>query len=595
MSKLSLQPLDIARDTLRQLALRRIPPTPDNFRSLYHEISGSPIETPFPTAELHRIALALPRDTSGRAHLVGEFERAIESATWGSIENALHACLAALPDVPRAWGTLLRELLGQIDLPHQHLTRARKLASLDHVLSANVSNPDLLFARLKGLVQSWQREGLDDSVHDKADAPENLDTATGERRNKHAPLNTGERDGDAAFAQWLALLLRRGITPLLADNAALAEESVELAKQIETLSGGQCAPEAQLGERLRSFSARLEWAGEDQNAVRGALLNLLRLIVSNISELVVDDQWLHGQVEALGHLFDRPLDIRALDDLERRLRDVIDKQKHLKRQLSDAQERLKSMLVGFVDRLAGFNKSTGHYHQTLSECAEHIRAASDIGELTGVVERLITETRSVQDTAERSGAEIGALREQVEAANSLITRLQRELDETSELVRYDPLTGALNRKGLDEALEREIARVRRHSASLCMGLLDIDNFKQLNDTFGHRTGDEALRHLVEVARGALRQEDIIGRLGGEEFLILLPDTNEEEAVLVMTRLQRALTSHIFMADNSRVLITFSAGIARIVPENSTHEAIDRADKAMYAAKRAGKNRVLVAA
>lgn len=595
MSKLSLQPLDIARDTLRQLALRGIPPTPDNFRSLYHEISGSPIETPFPTAELHRIALALPRDTSERAHLVGEFERAIESATWGSIENALHACLAALPDVPRAWGTLLRELLGQIDLPHQHLTRARKLASLDHVLSANVSNPDLLFARLKGLVQSWQREGLDDSVHDKAEAPENLDTTAGERRNKHAPLNTGERDGDAAFAQWLALLLRRGITPLLADNAALAEEAVELAKQIETLSGGQCAPEAQLGERLRSFSARLEWAGEDQNAVRGALLNLLRLIVSNISELVVDDQWLHGQVEALGHLFDRPLDIRALDDLERRLRDVIDKQKHLKRQLSDAQERLKSMLVGFVDRLAGFNKSTGHYHQTLSECAEHIRAASDISELTGVVERLITETRSVQDTAERSGAEIGALREQVEAANSLITRLQRELDETSELVRYDPLTGALNRKGLDEALEREIARVRRHSASLCVGLLDIDNFKQLNDTFGHRTGDEALRHLVEVARGALRQEDIIGRLGGEEFLILLPDTNEEEAVLVMTRLQRALTSHIFMADNSRVLITFSAGIARIVPENSTHEAIDRADKAMYAAKRAGKNRVLVAA
>src|SRR5690606_12061845 len=110
------------------------------------------------------------------------------------------------------------------------------------------------------------------------------------------------------------------------------------------------------------------------------------------------------------------------------------------------------------------------------------------------------ETQAVQETAERSSAEIGALRQEVEAANSLIARLQRELDETSELVRFDPLTGVLNRKGLDEVLEREIALARRHGSVTCIGLLDLDNFKQLNDTFGHRTGDHALQHLAEVAR-----------------------------------------------------------------------------------------------
>ena len=595
MSKLPLQPLDIARETLRQLAQRRTPPTPDNFRALYHEIAGTEAAAPFPSAELHRIASVLPRDTPERARLVSRFEDAVGSTDWLAVESTLSACLEALPDVPHAWGTLLRELMGQLDTPHQRLTRARKLASLDHVLGANVGNADLLFARLKGLVQGWQREPLGEVLADLGGAPEAPQAPPLERRAAAATrdMPPGQAQPDPPFSQWLALLLRRGIAPLLGDNSGLADEALRIASDIEGAASG--SPSDDLGMRLRTFGARLEWAGEDQRAIRGALLNLLRLIVDNIGELVIDDQWLHGQVAALALMFDNPLDIRALDDLERRLRDVIDKQKHLKRQLTDAQERLKSMLVGFVDRLAGLNASTGAYQQTLTECAERIRSAEDVSELGDVVERLLAETKVVKETTERSNAEIGALREQVDAANSLITRLQRELDETSELVRYDPLTGVLNRKGLDEALEREIARARRHSSSMCVGLLDLDNFKQLNDTFGHRTGDEALRHLAEVARGALRQEDIIGRLGGEEFLILLPDADEEQATQIMTRLQRALTTHIFLADNSRVLITFSAGIARVLPEQSAHDAIDRADKAMYAAKRAGKNRVLVAA
>lgn len=594
MSKLPLQPLDIARETLRQLAQRRIPPTPDNFRALYHEISGTPADAPFPSPELRSIAAALPRDTQERTRLASQFDDAIESTDWSAIGKALHASLAALPDTPPAWSTLLRELMGQIDTPHQRLTRARKLASLDHVLSANAYNPDLLFARLRGLVQGWQREPLGSSLNEHIEAETSEAAAPAVERRSASTAETPAAAGDdTPFAQWLAVLLQRGIIPLLADNTALIAEAQQLATSIAA-AARQDKPDEDIAARLRTFGAQLEWAGEDQRAIRGALLNLLRLIVDNIGELVIEDQWLHGQVEALARMFDQPLDIRALDDLERRLRDVIDKQKHLKRQLTDAQERLKSMLVGFVDRLAGLNESTGAYQQTLTECAERIRSADDVNQLGDVVERLLSETQVVKETAERSSAEIGALREQVDAANSLITRLQRELDETSELVRFDPLTGVLNRKGLDEALEREIARMRRQSTVMCVGMLDLDNFKQLNDTFGHRTGDEALRHLADVAREALRQEDIIGRIGGEEFLVLLPNADEEQAIQIMTRLQRALTSHIFLAENSRVLITFSAGIARVPPESNAHDAIDRADKAMYAAKRAGKNRVLVA-
>lgn len=600
MSKLPLQPLDIAREALRQLALRRIPPTPDSFRELYHEIAGTPPANPFPSEELRRVANALPRSTPERVRIAAQIDRAVESEDWNEVKQAIAAALAALPEAPPPWATMLGELLAQLDASHQNLTRARKLAAIEHVLTASASNPELLFNRLNGLTSSWLKEPLADPLKDRTDAPEEpaeaapaVDRRAPRSTAAPAAPETDESGGQDSFAHWLAMLLRRGVLPLLSDNVTLSDEVRALAEAVERDAGDDPPPE--IGTRLRALGAKLEWAGEDQRAVRAALLSLLRLIVDNISELVIDDQWLHGQVEALGRLFDRPLDIRALDELERRLRDVIDKQKHLKRQLTDAQERLKSMLAGFVDKLAGLSESTGHYHDTLTECASRLREAGDFGELSSVIENLIEETRTVQETARRSSEEIGALRDQVDAANTLISRLQRELDETSELVRYDPLTGVLNRKGLDEALSREIARARQRSTVLCVGLLDLDNFKQLNDTFGHRTGDEALRHLADVARGSLRQQDIIGRIGGEEFLVLLPDADEEQATQVMTRLQRQLTKHIFLADNSRVLITFSAGISRITPEDTAHDAIDRADKAMYAAKRAGKNRVFVAA
>ncbi|AUN95512.1 GGDEF domain-containing protein [Pseudazoarcus pumilus] len=592
MSKLPLQPLDIAREALRQLALKRVAPTPDNFRAAYADISGQPVGD-FPFETLTSIADHLPRDTPEREQLAARFARAVESGNWDQVREALGATFAALSATRPSWAELLRELMSLLDTPHQNLTRARKLAAVDHVLAANTANPETLFARLSGLVQGWQREPLAERLNhwsdDAADAAKT--PATERRRSAEEPADAVAEQ--PSFAAWLALLLRRGVAPLVGEETALAQEARAIADTIEHDIDPHAADES-LGVRLRALEAKLEWAGEDQRAIRASLLNLLRLIVDNIGELVVDDLWLHGQVEALGLLFERPLDIRALDELERRLRDVIDKQRHLKRQLTDAQERLKSMLGGFVDRLVSLSESTSHYHQTLSDCAVRIRGAGDVSELSSVVETLLDETRAVQQTAQRSSAEIGALREQVEAANSLITRLQRELDETSELVRYDPLTGVLNRKGLDEAIAREISRARRHSAVLCVGVLDLDNFKQLNDTFGHRTGDEALRHLADVARGSLRQQDVIGRLGGEEFLVLLPDADVEQAAEIMTRLQRALTKHIFLADNSRILITFSAGIACIGAEETAAEAIDRADKAMYAAKRAGKNRVLVA-
>jgi diguanylate cyclase len=200
----------------------------------------------------------------------------------------------------------------------------------------------------------------------------------------------------------------------------------------------------------------------------------------------------------------------------------------------------------------------------------------------------------VQTEALKSRDRMLAARQEVEEAEAKISSLEAELRHMSELVREDQLTGSLNRRGLDDVFDRETARADRRGTPLCVALLDLDDFKKLNDNHGHQAGDAALRHLVKIVKDELRSMDVIARFGGEEFVILLPETTLEAAAQTMTRLQRELTKHFFLHENDKLLITFSAGVALRVPNETQDALIARADKAMYAAKKAGKNRVMVA-
>ena len=151
----------------------------------------------------------------------------------------------------------------------------------------------------------------------------------------------------------------------------------------------------------------------------------------------------------------------------------------------------------------------------------------------------------------------------------------------------------LNRKGLDEAMQRELAVVHRKEAPLCVALLDIDNFKKLNDSLGHAAGDEALKALAAAVRDRLRPIDHVARFGGEEFVVLLPDTEPAAAQQVLTRLQRQLTASLFMHENKEVFVTFSAGVTALRDGEPLDLALERADEALYEAKHSGKNRTCI--
>ena len=610
-------PTEIARETFRLLAQRRVPPTPANFERLYHEVAGSSPQEAFPARRLKTLAAGLPRDTPEAARTARRVEQCVAKGEWDAFAGLFTELCAGEDREALQWGPVIRELVGEYERAHHGLTAARKREALQHVLTST-ADAATLHQRIGGLIKGWRHHQSEAAVDDEAAAEADSGAAAGGGRaiaamaGADVPTRTGGSEPDRArtatltavptrpaaatadggLALLIAQLLDDGLSPLIVDVPDLVGELHALAGELRDTPARLVDDGCR--QKLESVVKRLEWVAEEQLAVRSGLIGVLQLILQNISQLVLDDRWLHGQLSVLTEVFTRPLDVRTLDDVERRLRDVIDKQGHLKRELTDAQRRLKTMLAGFVDRLAEFSATTGEYHDAIGRCAERVAKAEDITEISDVVEEILQQTRIAQDSAQRSHREINALKDQVEAANVEIGRLQHELDQASEMVRHDSLTGARNRKGMDDALAREISRARRRGTPLCIGLLDVDNFKQLNDTYGHHAGDDALRHLAAVIRENVRPQDSVARYGGEEFVIVLPDTDSEDALVALTRLQRALTKRYFLAGNSKLLITFSAGVTRIAEEETAKAAIERADRAMYLAKRAGKNRVMTA-
>lgn len=576
-------PFEIAREALRLLAVRRIPPTPDNYLTLYQEIAGlKPSAEPFPEKQLRALAGALPKGTPDQLRLARQLEEAVKTASWDDFRTHLADFVSTLAATQKlSWSELIADLLKQWDAKHVGLTSARKRESLEHVLTSSASNPDTLFNRLQGLLRSWGQGREPDAAN--AASSEALESIA-------KPLASDDLQPE--LRQLFAFTLETAIATQLLDSPQLSSDAKALANDIRAATS--VTQMQDFLTRLKRFAFKLELLAEDQAELRSSLLSLLRLLVENIDELVLDDRWLRGQIEVVRDIIDKPLSQRAIDDAERRLKEVLFKQSQLKASLSEARDAIKQMLAGFVDHLADFADATSEYHDKIEGCAEKISAASDISELESVLSEVMRETRTIQINAQRSRDELRSTQKRVEESETRIKELERELETTGDLVRHDQLTGVLNRRGLEDIFNKEIGRAKRHDTVICVALLDIDNFKKLNDSLGHDVGDQALIHLATVCRDTLRPQDTVARFGGEEFIILLPETPLNDAVTAMTRLQRELTKKFFLSGNEKVLITFSCGVTQMQEGDTQASVIKRADTAMYEAKRTGKNKVLTA-
>lgn len=595
-------PSEIARETLKALAARKLPPTPDNYAQAYQEISGTEQEPSGAAAVIERIAQHLALQSPQNAAASQTIRQAVTTQNWEQCQDELQKLLLQTtekdqtkarqePAQELVWSGMIRDLLRQIDIPHKGITMTRKKEGVETVLTRFTGDSTLLYEKLQSLVRSWS-SGTATPPGVSLDTSGNITPITTEGNIGNPAAAPAAPGGPHELLSQLRELLAHTLENTLHTQPELGNEIQALVQQVR--SAGNTKQITDLANQLRKFWLKLELRGGDKVKIQEGLLRLLRLLVENVSELVADDKWMHGQISTLKDLIEQPLDKQAIADAERNLRNAIIKQSTLKQSLNDAKSTLKSLMTTFIDRLGDLTESTGDYHSKIEGYSQKIGGADNITELSHILADIMQDTRVIQASALRSHEELLSTRKQANEAEERVRILEQELEQVSELVREDQLTGALNRRGMDETLEREFKRAGRAQSPLSIALLDIDNFKQLNDTLGHQGGDEALIHLTRVIKDALRPSDSVARYGGEEFLIILPETGMPEAMETLERLQRELTKKFFLHNNERKLITFSAGVALRAENEDKEDLIGRADKAMYQAKQTGKNRVVSA-
>lgn len=275
--------------------------------------------------------------------------------------------------------------------------------------------------------------------------------------------------------------------------------------------------------------------------------------------------------------------------------------------------QLNKRLVSFLDNLQAtsdsYQASTADaqtldhdLRQHVSSLHQDVQTAHDLNELKQRVEtqleHFVNSLQSYQTQRLHSESvlltRLQTLAQHSQQMEAETQQLSIKLEEQRQKALLDPLTGLANRAALAERSELEQARIQRNHSSLLLSILDIDHFKRINDSYGHLAGDKVLKIIAQELKKRLRKTDFIARFGGEEYVILLPETPLAEGEKLLDSLRQSIEACPFHFKGEPVTITFSAGIGQVATHETLEQAIARIDQALYAAKKAGRNTIVTA-
>ncbi len=236
-------------------------------------------------------------------------------------------------------------------------------------------------------------------------------------------------------------------------------------------------------------------------------------------------------------------------------------------------------------------------HDSMKTIEADFDNASEIGQLKNVVAKNLTQVQNGIDSfVVRANERHEAIDErnnhlvaQISAMDQKTQVLKQKLSENRKKLLFDTLTGAGSRLSYDETMEQELARWKRYGTSFSYVILDIDHFKRINDTYGHSAGDKALKIVAKMMMSQIRKSDSLFRIGGEEFVLLLPGTSVDKADPMVNKLRETIAKSPIHCKQQRVVLTLSAGLTEPVENDAVKSLYERADSALYKAKNAGRN------
>ncbi len=256
-------------------------------------------------------------------------------------------------------------------------------------------------------------------------------------------------------------------------------------------------------------------------------------------------------------------------------------------------ESLKAILKDLTEAISSISYMEGEDVKSLEKYVDELEKVVEKGDLEQVIGEIKTIAGNIRNRIIKMGESFRAIRSQLETSYRIIDSLKIELERQRELSIVDELTKVYNRRGLMEVLKRELSAVRRYSSKLSISFIDFDDFKYINDNFGHTVGDKVLVSVVSLIKNALRSTDIIGRYGGDEFVVLLPRTSLDEAYKAMERISDEVKTKKFKIKDSYLKVSISIGLCEAKPDDDEESLISRLSSAVKRAKSEGKGKIII--
>jgi diguanylate cyclase len=592
-------PPQLAKAALRRLVLEKLEPTPDNYRRAYMQEAGGDVPSALPGAALQLIEQLVGKALASSTQAQADLTNAMQQGRWDQAERLLEVASASGDGSgdANALALLIERIVRGVQRGGKQWTAARKKESLQRVLSSSRSDMQRLQQRLRQLVGGWESDTIEGAVD--ADVQQAVVAEPWSDPTQPAPLDllttpTAPGEPAAASAAWQRIVADLGGTvrealPAAPDaHAELADELDGLAKRIEVEGA---TPE--IAADVAQFCQRATRVLQHRHHLIDQLGGLCKELTAGLTDLAEDESWAKGQCDAMQSEMEYGLTARSVRSVSEMLGRTRERQQKLRVERANTRDALKAMFAQMISELGELGSHTGRFHEKLEGYAGVIDKADTLESLAGVVREMVEESRTVSSLVAQAQGRLQYEHGRATELSERVVELETELVRLSEEVSTDQLTKIANRRGLMQTFDAERARLEREGSELSIGLLDIDNFKRLNDEMGHSAGDTALKALADVVSKTLRPTDLVARYGGEEFVVLLPKTPLEEGEQILTRLQRSLTGGLFMHENKQVFVTFSAGVTAYRQGERIEAALERADAALYEAKRTGKNRTCI--
>jgi diguanylate cyclase len=254
--------------------------------------------------------------------------------------------------------------------------------------------------------------------------------------------------------------------------------------------------------------------------------------------------------------------------------------------MEEEKKEFTNIIVDFTNLTENLEHTTESATEKITDISVKLKNTKTFDDFKNFKNDLVNELNTLN-------SEFSSMKEEIKKNNEELKKLKTKMEELQKASEHDPLTGVLNRKGFEKQFENQLERIKRYGDNAVLAIMDIDDFKTINDTYGHLTGDEVLKAFTDGVNRITRKNDILSRIGGDEFVLILIECDEKKTEQFFAKLYAFFNSNIYNTGKSKLKIHVSSGATNIKPDDNLESVLERADKALYLSKKQGKNRLTI--